>query len=1077
MNALKSVSRFCAPILLLSVSSTLRYQSAGQSEPMDNDQVRSVVTSFFDAFQRRDLEALMRIWSVKSPDFASARQAFEQQFGAIDKVHLDAVQVRGVEINKDHATVLVSADLSAVDVQTGKSASGVGKLNRLVELVKEGGAWKIVRYVSAEEDLANRIAAAKTEDERNALVDANPDLATVELERSLVTVARQVSQQSGYHAALDVLRLAEHLATRFDDKAGLAAVLKSTGDRQIEGGEFEQAVDSLQKSRTICEALGNKMGIAGALNDAGNAYRELGDYAMALRNFQQALDFVREIDDKRRIAAVLNNIGLVEQRQSDYAAALRHYQESLDIEEQSGDMENLAKTILNMGIVVSDQGNYEQALVLYRKSLKIATEAGQQHLVCLVLQNIAVIEDFLGNHVQAIENSKESLGMAEKLGDKLTMAAALDGIGSVEAEDGNYVQAELNLERGLEIARSIGSKELVAVGLNDIGSAQRGQGQYRGALQHFEEALKVELELSDRANSTATLNEIALTHIALGEYPQATEAAERSAQQAEQIGFRSYRVDALVILAKAYRAMGKIEEAHAALAKAISMLEDLRGRVGEGEVVRERFLERQVAPYYAMADLLLDQSHVLEAFSFAEQSKARILMEVLESGKVNVTKGMTPEDRVREHEVNARLASVNEMLLREKLRDRPDPKRLAALESALVKARRDQESLQDDLYAAHPRVKTQRGQFQALSLSQCSELIPDAHTALIEFLVSEGRTDIFVLSKPDSTDSPKLTTHKIDLSQTDLTKTVEQFRQRLARRDPTFEESSVRLYDLLIRPLAAELAGKTHLIIVPDAILWELPFQSLGSSRNRFLIEDYAVSYAPSLKALREMYLLRSRATRQGFVAFANPLLSQETAMQIKDTFMGSKLQPLPQAETQARMLANMWGPGRSKIYIGPEATEDRLKAEAGPYHELYIAAHGIANNASPMYSQIVLSQAKGSDDDGVLEAWEVVNMNVDVDLVVLSACDTAGGRVGPGEGMIGLSWAFFIAGCPATVASQWDVDADATTQLMVEFHRAMLAGRSKADALRLAELGLLRGKKYSDPFYWAPFIVVGDGR
>ncbi|MGH9764656.1 MAG: CHAT domain-containing protein, partial [Blastocatellia bacterium] len=142
---------------------------------------------------------------------------------------------------------------------------------------------------------------------------------------------------------------------------------------------------------------------------------------------------------------------------------------------------------------------------------------------------------------------------------------------------------------------------------------------------------------------------------------------------------------------------------------------------------------------------------------------------------------------------------------------------------------------------------------------------------------------------------------------------------------------------------------------------------------------------------------------------------------------------------------------------------------------ELYIAAHGIVNNASPMYSQIVLSKAPGSKDDGILEAWEVANMNVKADLVVLAACSTAGGKVAPGEGMIGLSWAFFIAGCPATIASQWDVEADSTTKLMIEFHRQMLAGRSKAEALRQAELKLLKGTEYSHPFYWAPFTIVGD--
>src|SRR5262249_27401609 len=167
--------------------------------------------------------------------------------------------------------------------------------------------------------------------------------------------------------------------------------------------------------------------------------------------------------------------------------------------------------------------------------------------------------------------------------------------------------------------------------------------------------------------------------------------------------------------------------------------------------------------------------------------------------------------------------------------------------------------------------------------------------------------------------------------------------------------------------------------------------------------------------------------------------------------------------------------PVHTKIYVGPEATEDRLKAEAASCRILHIAGHGIVNNASPMYSQIVLSRAQGSDDDGILEAWEILNMDLKADLAVLSACDTARGHIGAGEGVIGLSWAFFVAGCPATVVSQWSVDADSTSKLMVEFHRNLLSGKSKAESLRQAELKLLKTREHSDPFYWAGFVVIGD--
>ena len=131
------------------------------------------------------------------------------------------------------------------------------------------------------------------------------------------------------------------------------------------------------------------------------------------------------------------------------------------------------------------------------------------------------------------------------------------------------------------------------------------------------------------------------------------------------------------------------------------------------------------------------------------------------------------------------------------------------------------------------------------------------------------------------------------------------------------------------------------------------------------------------------------------------------------------------------------------------------------------------------MYSALVLAQAGEANEDGLLEAWEIAQLHLNADLVVLSACETAGGRIGAGEGLIGLSWAFFLAGAPTTVASQWSVESRSTAQLMVEFHRQLSLPEKAgtAEALRRAALKLMRRKDTAHPFYWAGFVVVGDAR
>jgi CHAT domain-containing protein len=180
------------------------------------------------------------------------------------------------------------------------------------------------------------------------------------------------------------------------------------------------------------------------------------------------------------------------------------------------------------------------------------------------------------------------------------------------------------------------------------------------------------------------------------------------------------------------------------------------------------------------------------------------------------------------------------------------------------------------------------------------------------------------------------------------------------------------------------------------------------------------------------------------------------------------------------RRLAAIYGTS-SRVYVGADAREDRWKAEAPGYRVVHIATHGVLDNASPMYSHLLMARPEGGGtDDGLLEAWEIMNVPLRADLVILSACETARGRVAAGEGILGLMWAVFVAGSPATLVSQWRVDSASTTALMVAFHRQWNANggaMSKARALQAASVAVLHTRKFSEPFYWAGFILAGDGR
>jgi CHAT domain-containing protein len=350
-------------------------------------------------------------------------------------------------------------------------------------------------------------------------------------------------------------------------------------------------------------------------------------------------------------------------------------------------------------------------------------------------------------------------------------------------------------------------------------------------------------------------------------------------------------------------------------------------------------------------------------------------------------------------------------------------------------------------------------------------------------MTTKETTYMFVVTRPRSPAgaAPRLAVHSIPVKALDLAARVSGFREHLAARDLGFATEARALYTTLVRPAQRELAGKDTVVLVPDGALWELPFQALQPRAGRYLIEDLAISYAPSLTVLREMIRFKPRRrTQQTLIAFGNPTLEPVTPSTLPDR--GVELTPLPDAERQVRALGELYGRD-ARVYVGAAARETLVKTEAPHARILHLATHGVVDNASPMYSYLVLARTPADQDDGVLEAWELMKLDLQADLVVLSACETARGRVGAGEGVMGLTWALFVAGSPTTVVSQWSVESASTTRLMLTFHGALKAsldrGRGltgRARALQRAAVSLLHDARYGHPFYWAGFVLVGDG-
>jgi CHAT domain-containing protein len=1033
MDSQRLWSRLFMAVFCLASVGVAQDQTRAQVAATDEAALRAFAEQFFGAYARKDLDGFMKLWSAKATGLEARRQEMQERFASTDKIELKSLAIRNPQIEGSRARLLVTVEMSALDVKTGKAAEGFGKMDRALHLVKEVDGWRASREMASGEALAAMLAAAKTDEERARLLAANKNAITFDL------------------------RMALHFA----------------GTRQRVAGDFAGSISTHTLELWVAQQVDDKLGISSAAQGIAIASAELGDYSAAVENFQKSLAIAEQLGSQVNISAALNNLGIVCRRQGNYNLALQYYQKALSMETAIARKVGVAYAMNNIGNIYYYQGNYTLAMEYFRKSLAVKEDLNDKDSYNSSLMNIANVYYAQDDYPKAIEYYRKARVLAEEAGNKLSLADILDNLASANVMQGDYNSANENYQKSLALFESIGHKFGVAEVLLNIGFLSNKQRDYQKALQ----------------------------------------MAEHSAAIAREIGSREHLWQARTVAGKAYRALSQPDQARAAFDEAIAVTEAIRADAAGGAQEQQGFFENKVSAYRAMVDLLIAQNQFDEALRYAERAKARALLDVVSSGSINVTKAMTPAEREQERSLDGKLFSLNSQISRETSRPHADAARVAAIKADLQKARLDREAFHTALYAAHPELKVRRGQAQPITMQEAAALLPDADSALLEYVVTEEKTYLFVLTpehrtggggpaevglriNESSADSvvqhpaPRLMVYTIDIKSQALTERAEAFRQQLARRDLRFSSSAIALYDLLIKPARQQLQGKKFLLIVPDAALWQFPFQALQSAQNHYLLEDTAIAYAPSLTVLREMTRLRKRPSAQPgaltLLAVGNPSLGHQTLERLKSSNRDEKLEPLPEAEREARALGRMYGSDHSKVYVGGEAREDRIKSEAAKFTVLHLATHGILDDASPMYSHLVLAQSEApsgeanAGEDGLLEAWEMMNLDLQAELVVLSACETARGRVAEGEGVIGMSWALFVAGCPTAMVSQWKVDSASTTELMLAFHKELQNEvKSKgqfnaAQSLRKAAIGLLHGGEYVHPFYWAGFVVVG---
>jgi CHAT domain-containing protein len=875
------------------------------------------------------------------------------------------------------------------------------------------------------------------------------------------------------------------LASQLKDSKLLAITYYQLGRFYSDRNLFAEAIASYEKSKDGFERAGLTRDEVYVLADLGALYFIQEDYKKARECSERSLHISESAsgvpagafpDDFGKARALLT-LGDLDTHDGNYEQAVEKLQNSLTLYQRlngpgsSYDL-YIAGVYGALGRAYPEVGDSATGLLCLNKALDIANHNSDERLRASLRNDIGYLYLEQEDYGQASAQFSESLKIYEAENNKRERVRVLLNLAVTEQRRSNYDDALRYFRLSIETATIIGALDNQIAAYEGIGVVLSSKKDFPGAIEVLNKGLALAKNTSNRTRQTEILWRLAQVNYETGDYAQSTSLAEAAVTLARASHLPKLTYLTTTTLGESYAAQKKYDLAIETSEDAVQQVEALREHVAGSELETELFLENKVASYNALVGLLIKQGKSFDALLYAERAKGRVLLDVFRDGKPDLAKALTPAEKSEMQLLNRKISEINDSI---KKQETVNASSLNSRYEQLDKARLEYQSFQDSLYLRHPSVKIRRGETESMMLSDLTALTAENDTAFLEYVVAKDRIFLFVLTKSERGGDADVKVYPITTTPEDLVRRVNQFHDRLASRHPDYMRDARELYLSLVAPAAKQVERASSICVVPDSFLWNLPFQALITPSEHFFIEDHPVYYAPSLRVLLEMNREKAARDKAGssLIAFGNPVID-------KDEQRNADLCPLPEAEQEVSSIAKSFATQARKVFIGGDATEKTFKALAPTYSIIHLATHGIIDNRQPLYSYLLLTKTKGDlENDGLLEAREIMNLNLQADLAVLSACETANGEIAPGEGVVGLSWAFFLAGTRSVLVSQWKIDSVSTSELMVRFYERVSASKSessamKGNSLREATLQLMKNERYRHPFYWAGFVLIG---
>jgi len=896
----------------------------------------------------------------------------------------------------------------------------------------------------------------------------------------------------------------------------------------LEREEYEKAVENLKKCISLApsfvEAYSNKGGLPEAYSsmgksfeaeqyfisliesDSANAYAHYGLACSHIVNyeFDKALEQLnRAIQLNPNITHAYSATVLCHGLSGRFQEALAASQALKAVAENRNDMEGIAAANQSIGNCNYFFGNYWQALRYYNESLKIVKNLGIKQIEAGLLSNIGNIYSMLGDYPKALEYYDTARLVGQKFGDVVGEIHALSNLALIYSEYDEHQQAISTYEQGLGLAMEnnlMGDECLI---LTNMAATFEDLKDYDKASDYFNQALKIAREIDDKGREGHILLNLGFINQVLGHNAEAIDYHQQAFNLATEIQDAQTIWEACTGLGEAYQNLNDPQQAISHYTKAVAFYDSIRANMGI-ESLGSGFLEYNVEVYSPLIQLLAEDGKVNEAFAYAEKYKAQTLLNILSSAQFQL-EGLLPDSlHFQLSEIKYKLEEHHAQLSEQRSQPGKDQDKIFELDRQITELVLQQSAITDHVrenYGSYYKLTTT----EPLEISEIQSNVLDGGQALIEYVVGTDRLSVFVI-RADS-----VMYHSIEITKDSLRSKLADLSPLFRQQKDTDVQSSQQvlnsqlanfmvppahaLYEILIQPMEPLFSAADELIIVPDDVLFYLPFETLivdttgienrySFDKATFLIEKYSISYSAS-DSLLDPRLQRPRSSTQGILAMGNPDFGEpEDEPLWASSFAysggivrGNNFVSLPNSETEVKAIDNVLSGVRNSIYIGNRATEDVFKKQAGHFKILHLATHFLSDDRQPLYSRLVLSQTRNQNEDGYLQPYEIFNMNLNADLAVLSACNTGLGKLSRGEGIVGISRAFMYAGVPSLVVSLWSVDDKATSEIMKSFYKHLQAGLNKKQSLRQAKIDYLNtvSGNSNDPFYWAPFILIGD--